>query len=389
MNLFKAIVSGILLLISISATSQSSQIGKSYQSIKSHLEYIDKDNLKTFMDTKYQDGEVEYLYIFYTDQDNFKCGFISTFKEKYYIKNDKCVSVGIEFANMSYGKVKEIYSKCYADTKLGKYYFSSDYTSYSLITKDILDDPIVTIKKTKLSSLPSSIRTKVSVKLKETEEKAAKDKAAQAAKDKEKKEITSKIYNLKDIDLEAYNSFMTELKNNFIEGMKDNNSFPSWSEIKSKHNNTYEYKSTYSAHYKRISEGSGYYFKDDNTFTLLSGENKSCELIKGFSPRLNSAKHKGFDVMTEVIIDKFPVSYTKAVTTITIKKGAITFLKNEPNEMIKEKLQEKLLKLAKGKYEVGYQFIEVDGEELFISEEQKIASSGSKLLKAAGGYAGF
>ncbi len=389
MNLFKTIITSVLLSVSISFFSQSSWIGKSYESIKSHLDYIDKDNLGTSTMTRHQDGEVSEIFIYYYDYTEPKCGFISTFAEYYTIKNNVCVSIKIDYNNMSPEKLKSIYAKCYADTKLGKYYFNTDYTGYRTITKDLFGNARVLVKKTELKNMPSSIRPQVSAKLKETEEKLAKEKVIRDAEEKAKKEITSKIYNLKEIDLTAYESFMTTLTNNFIEGAKDNNSFPTWSEIKEKYNNNYEYKSTYSAHYKRIHDGDNGYFKNDNKFSFVSGENKSCSLIKEFSPRLNAATYKNYKVMTEVVIENFPFIYTKGITVVSIKKGAIVYTKDAPNAIIKEELKSRLLKLAKGKYEIKYQYISANGETKLVATSEKIKSTGSKLLNVAGGYAGF
>ena len=372
----------IVLFVTFLAQGQDSYVGKSLSEVKSYTNY-EEEQSDCLSETKYKDGILSQVELLYLKKEDDWLGFTSTYYVIFYIKNDICTHIEIDYTNMSKEKLKEYYDKGYKERHLSKYYFSNDYKTYRTLSENVFGDALVTIKRTEVNKLPTSIRTKVTNKIKESEEKALKGKEQREAEKKAKEAILSKVYNLKDIAPEKYDAFVEELKNNFIEGLLKSNQFPSWNEVENKYKSSYTYQNVYGAHYQRKREDGNYYFTEDNHFTLISGENKSFGLIKAFSPKVPSAKVKGVEVDTELKIEKFPMSYTKGVAVVTVKNGNVSFVGNVPNDEIKEFIMEKAKSFSKGRYKIKYKYVKVMGETRFISTEEKIASTGSKLLKGA------
>ncbi len=359
--------SAILFFSCTSIFAQSTYIGDTYENIKQGLSYIDKGNVKSFVKTEYKDGEISNIYLYLYKQKNTMCGYVTSYFTNYRIKNNICVSIDETYSDMSAKELKGYYDKCYEKTKIGEYYFSPDYKTYRLVSEDAIGNAIVDLKETNISELPANIKTQYEIRNKKAEE------------------ARGKIYNLKDINKVEYDNFIKKLNSNFINGLTNLSDFPSWGEIKEMPNGVYVYNNIYSADYKRVKTASG--FKNDNKFTLVSGKNKSCSLIKQFSPKLYSENLNGQDVMTEIIISNYPVVYTKGVTNVSIKKGVITFTKNEPKSEIKEQLKKELSDVTKGKFEIFYQYLEVNGKVSLVFGKQK--QKGNNLLNKAKGFSGF
>ena len=194
-------------------------------------------------------------------------------------------------------------------------------------------------------------------------------------------EIKSKTYDLKEIDNEKYQSFVRNFRSSLIKKLKSNSLFPDFSDIERQTEKYFKFKNTYSAYYKlvdysRKAVNNGRYIvagsndiRTRNKFTLIDGDDSSCEFLKNSSPSLPTVKYKGYTVMTEANVEKITVDYTKGVTSVKIKNGTVTYEKYLPPTEVQSLLSEKLKSEPNGKYKVKYEVGQVDDDSFVFIEE--------------------
>jgi hypothetical protein len=406
MTKLTAITATILLSIS-TAFGQTIEIGQDAKEVKQIIQWStqqrtgydsygnSKGNNVTW-DAKYNNGQITDVIQCYSNQYLIDFRVSANFCKHYVMEYGQLAYVLTQYEDVSTEQLTEFYENNYGEYKSGKFYFSDDYKHYSKIYLANNGYATVEWRKTEPNELPADLKTKIANKLKAEQEAEAKRIKEEEERKQKEKEIKSKTYDLKEYDNSKYNSFVNNLRNSLIERLKSNSSFPDYYKIEQESQKYFRFKNTYSAYYKlvdysRESVDYGYYIaagsndvRSENKFTLVSGDDNSCQFIKYASPSLPTISYKGYTVMTEASVENITVDYTKGITNVKIKNGVVTYKKHLPPTDIQSLISEKIKSEPNGLYQVKYEVGQVMGDSFVTTENTKIKSTAGKILKTTG-----
>ncbi|MFN5209304.1 MAG: hypothetical protein ACK5D8_07420, partial [Bacteroidota bacterium] len=325
MTKITVITATIFLSIS-TAFGQTIEIGQDAKQIKSMIEWSTRDRTgydsygnskgnNVTWDVKYSNGQITDVIQCYSNQYLLDFRVSASFCKHYVMEYGQLAYVLTQYEDLSTEQLKEFFDRSYGDYKSGNLYFSDDYEHYSKIYLANNGYATVEWRKTEPDELPSDLKTKIANKLKAEQEAEAKRIKEEEERKAKEKEIKSKTYNLKEYDSTKYNSFVNSLRYSLLERLKSNSSFPDYYKIEKESQKHFRFQNTYSAYYKlvdysRESVDYGYYIaagsndvRSENKFTLVSGDDNSCQFIKYASPKLPTINYKGYTVMTEATVN--------------------------------------------------------------------------------------
>jgi hypothetical protein len=403
MKKLMAIAVTIFLAIS-TAFGQTIEIGQKASSIKAIVEYQVSSyynaqgyhQVKMFTDTKYADGEISDVILCYVNQYLIDFRITADFCKHYIMEYGKLAYVLTQYENVSTEKLKSLCDQSYGDYKLGDYYFSDDYEHYSQIYLAKNGYATVEWRKTEPDLLPTNLKTKIANKLKAEQESESKKLREEEERKQKEKEIKSKTYDLETYDTAKYKLFVNNLQQSLLESLKSNSSFPDWYKIEKENQKNFTFKNTYSAHYKlvdysRESVDYGSYIeagsndvRSENKFTLITGDDNSCNFLINASPSLPTINYQGYTVMTEAKVYNIIVNYTKGITNIKIKNGVVMFKKYLPSAGVQSILTDKLKNEPNGLYQLKYEVGQAMGDNFVTIEKQKMKSVAGKILIITG-----
>jgi hypothetical protein len=406
MKKLTVITATILLSIS-TAFGQTIEIGQDATEIKQLIQWStqqrtgydtygnSKGNNVTW-DVKYNNGKITDVIQCYTNQYLLDFRVSASFCKHYIMEYGQLAYVLTQYEDLSTEQLKEFFDRSYGDYKSGSLYFSDDYEHYSKIYLANNGYATVEWRKTEPDELPSDLKTKIANKLKAEQEAEAKRIKEEEERKAKEKEIKSKTYNLQEYDSTKYISFVNSLRYSLLERLKSSSSFPDFYKIEQESQKYFRFQNTYSAYYKlvdysRESVDYGYYIaagsndvRSENKFTLVSGDDNSCQFIKYASPKLPTINYKGYTVMTEATVNNITVDYVKGITNVKIKNGVVTYKKYLPPTDIQSLISEKLKSEPNGLYQVKYEVGQVMGDSFVTTEKTKIKSTAGKILKTTG-----
>jgi hypothetical protein len=413
MTKLTVITATILLSIS-TAFGQTIEIGQDAKEIKQLIQWTTQQRTgydtsgnslgnNVTWDVKYNNGQITDVTQCYSNQYLIDFRVVANFCKHYIMEHGQLAYVLTQYEDFSTDQLNDFFNISYSDYKSGGLYFSEDYKHYSKIYLANNGYATVEWRKTKPNELPSNLKTKIESKLKAKQEEDAKRLKEEEERIQKGKEIKSKTYNLKEYDQTKYNSFVDNLRYSLIELLKSNSSFPDYNGIEHESQKYFRFKNLYSAQYKlvnysRESVDYGYNvaagsndIKSENKYTLVSGNDNTCQFIKQASPSLPTISYEGYTVMTEASVDDISVNYVKGITTVKIKNGAVTYKKDLPPTDFQSIISEKLKNEPNGLYVVKYEVGQVMGDNFIKTEKTKktnlvlqILSTTSTVLAFAG-----
>ncbi len=387
--------------------SQTIEIGQDAEQIKRLVEWTTKDHnrpdsygrysdARASWDVLYNNGQITDVIQCYSNQYLIDFRVSANFCKHYIMEYGQLAYVLTQYEDVSNEQLNEFFNSSYGDYKSGNLFFSDDYEHYSKIYLAKNGYATVEWRKTEPNELPSDLKTKIATKLKAEQDAEAKRIKEEEERKAKEKEIKSKTYNLEEYDNAKYNSFVNDLRNSLIERLKSNSSFPDYYKIEQESQKYFRFQNTYSAYYKlvdysRESVDYGYYIaagsndvRSENKFTLISGDDNSCQFIKYASPSLPTLNYKGYSVMTEATVNNITVDYVKGITNVKVKNGVVTYKKYLPPTDIQSLISEKLKSEPNGLYQVKYEVGQVMGDTFVTTEKTKIKSTAGKILKTTG-----
>lgn len=402
----KLIVITAAIFLSISTVfGQTIEIGQDANQIKQLIQWSTQQKTgydsygkslgnNVIWDAKYNNGQITDVIQCYSDQYLIDFRTVANFCYHYVMEYGQLAYVLTQYEDVSTEKLTEFYENNYSDYKSGEFYFSDDYQHYSKIY--LANNGYATIewRKTKPDELPADLQIKISNKLKAEQEAEAKKIREEEEQKQKEKEIKSKTYNLKEFDIEKYHSFENSLRHSLLNHLKSNTSFPDFNQIENQNEKFFVFKNTYSAYFKLVDyskESTNYGnltvvgskdVRSENKFTLVSGDDNSCQFLKYSSHSLPTIVYKGYTVMTEANIENITVDYTKGITNVKIKNGVVVYKKHLPPTDIQSLLSEKLKNEPNGLYQVKYEVGQVMGDSFVTTEKTKIKSIAGKILKS-------
>ena len=89
--------------------------------------------------------------------------------------------------------------------------------------------------------------------------------------------------------------------------------------------------------------------------------------------------------MTEVTLNEVSVDFTRGLTEVKIKGGAVDFKKYPPEQDLQQKIFDKLKSEPNGRYLVKYEVADIMGQTDVNKEIEKIPSKAGKIFKTVGG----
>ncbi len=168
----------LLLLILKIGWSQEAYIGESSEEVIAYCKYWEQDKGIGLFDKLYKDGELNGVYLMFSNTSDFDFDFVATRSIIFTIKEGMCDKVRIEYMDMSKSKLKTHYlSENSEFNNVSNFFFAPDYQTYRVLSESILGDAVVEIRKTEMKNLPSGVRAKVTVGMKTfVDEQAKKEK---------------------------------------------------------------------------------------------------------------------------------------------------------------------------------------------------------------------
>lgn len=196
----------------------------------------------------------------------------------------------------------------------------------------------------------------------------------------------SKLYDIEVYDKTQYDAIVTSHRDNIVSCLQGYQDFgqhnvgfiPSYNKIEKMNEKYFILKNTYTAYYSlekviinrdslrsldpsavwatRISStGEESFLKSHNKFTLVSGEDKDCDLLNCGYISIIPLTVLGNEVMPEITLKNIEVSYIKGISVVKIKNGIITYMKNPPLEEFQLLLSSKLKNIHNGLYRIKYE----------------------------------
>jgi hypothetical protein len=374
-----------ILLSSTTIHGQSIEIGQSANEIKYLIEWRVKDhnrpdsygrrpNSRASSDVIYNNGEISDVILCFENQYLLDFKTVANFCIHYIIESGKLAYTLTQYENISTSKLTAFYNDNYNDTKYGEFYFSNDYKHYSKIYLAKNQNATIEWRKTDVKSLPLTIRPQVEKKIKENEnEKLRQQQEAEEERRKEK-EIKSKTYDLAYYDSSKYKYFVAELSYRIAEVLLKPKSFvPDFLTIEQEEKKYFRINNIYNAHYKlvdysRESVNHGSYIvagtndiRSENNFTLISGTDNECRLLKLATVTLPKISIEGYGVMTEATLNNITVDFVKGLSKVKVKNGLVSFVKNPPPLDVQEQLTQKLKTETNGSFYIKYQVGQIMG----------------------------
>lgn len=388
----RTVITSVILLTISTVYGQTIEIGKSAEEIKQLIEwstrqrtgYDNYGNLKgnnVDWDVKYYDGQISEVIQCYTQQFLIDFRVVADFCKHYIMENGRLAYVLTQYENISVSKLKEYYDRSDNDTKIGDFYFSDSYKTYSKI--HLHQNGLATVKwgVAKLSDLPEKIRYEVKRK-QENEAEVEQQRVFEEEKERNKEsEIKSKIYDLEQHAPDEYKQALSEQRDVIIKyftsssSYNDRNNFPSFRDLEQREKKFERFKNTYTVWYEledhsRPSIDHGYYIEAGSRdirgkydAKLIEGTDQSCSLFKSASIRLSTLKIEGYEVMTKAKFANIKVDFTRGLTEVRIKRGEVEFRKSPPEQALQSLIIEKLKTEPNGKYIVKYEVGNILGKE--------------------------
>ncbi len=344
-------------------------------------------------DAKYNNGQITDVIQCYSDQFIIDFRAVANFCRHYIMEYGQLAYVLTQYEDVSTEKLTEFYENNYGDYKNGDFYFSDDYKHYSKIYLANNGHATIEWRKTEPNKLPADLQAKIANKLKAQQEAEAKKIREEDEQKKKENEIKSKTYDLKEFDNAKYQTFVNSLSYSLTKQLKSNSSFPDFIQIEKQNEKYFRFNNTYSAYFKLVDyskESTNYGnlnvvgskdVRSENKFTLVSGDDNSCQFLKYSSHTLPTITYKGYTVMTEANVENITVDYSKGITNVKIKNGSVIYKKHLPPTDIQSLLSEKLKSETNGLYQVKYEVGQVMGDSFVITQKTKIKSTAMKILK--------
>ena len=360
------------LFISISAFSQQIYIGQNANEIKQLIEYSVQSNnradsygnrstTRKEWDVKYQNGRISDVILCYYNEYLIDIGVTADFCKHFLMTNNKLSSILTQYETLSVSQLKSFYNKLNGKTKVGEFYLDDDYKNYSKIY--LHNNGLATVEwtKTDVNTLPKNIRSQIESKLNKQKEEENNRILARQKERQRKKEITSKIYDLKADFPEDYENFIRVQRNKIIQYFRDcakgrysSGFIPKTYEIEDNKEKFAFFESTYNVEY--FDNNSGY---TERNVKLVSGTDDKLSLIKLANQRLPKLEIEGYRVKKKLNISELKVNYVLGFTKIKVKDGEIEFKSNPPMDRFKNEITENLKSEKNGKYYIIYEVADV------------------------------
>lgn len=198
------ILTALLTLVASLTFSQSIEIGQSAEQVKAIIEYTTKQHNRTDSygnrassrwqwDARYKNGKIAEVVQCYTNQYIVDFKIMANLCKHYLMENEKLASILTQYENVSIETLREKFNNVAGDRRIGEYYFSEDFTSYSriflhsngLATVEWRDSDKANLPKNIYASIAQklkAIETEKSLKMEEAARREAERKALEAAK---------------------------------------------------------------------------------------------------------------------------------------------------------------------------------------------------------------
>lgn len=346
-------------------------------------------------DVKYNDGQISEILQCFENQ------YLIDFRIKasycdHYIVHDGIYDHKItQYENISTQKLKALFDNSYGETKMGNLYFTEDYEYYREIYQHNNGLASIALAKTKIEDMPLSIKSLVENKLENRERERLKEEERIGEEREREEDVTSKIYNLKEYDLTAYNSFIAKLRTNTLKQFSSksyNQIVSNFSDIKNSKENYSSFNGTYDLSFilednSRPTETRGNVIiagsRDIKTLVTIDKKSSSStdNELNFKNVKLPTIEVEGYDVLTKVILSDFDINYIRGLATVKVKSGKVSFKDELPKEEIRNGIATKMANSPKGHYLVMYEYSDVYGEESIEVDAEKTKSKASKITK--------
>ena len=351
----------ISLLLSITFFGQEVKIGQSAYEILSMIKMGASYRSNSTWDVSYKNGQIEDAILCQDNEYMIDIGVYTDYCKHFLMKNERLTHILTQYQNLSVNQLKKYYNQLHDKIKIEDKYYDSDYKNYSIIYLNSNGLATIEWTKTNVNLLPQNIRDKIDNEIKRQREEENNRILAQQEEGQRKKEITSKVYDLKYDFPEDYKTFIETQQNKIIQYFRDCTQgryslglIPETFEIENSKEKFINFESIYNVEY--FDNNSGY---TERNVTLVSGTDKQLTLIKSAYQRLPEIDVKGYRIKKTLNIPEFSVKYTLGFTKVKVKDGIVEFISNPPIDKFKTEIIDNLKSKNNGKYYIIYEITDV------------------------------
>lgn len=381
---YRTIVVFFQFVFSSVSFGQSIDFGDDATQIKNLIEYSVRGSSNKYWDVKYYNGQVSEV---------ISCcrgcfvvwGHVPTTNmcTHYIMKRGKLSRIATRYEDISKEKIEEIYSNSGDKIKIGGYYFSKNYKTYSQVYLAKDGYPLEETWQTNMSRLPSEIRSIVAEKIKLQAEIENQEKLAEKQRKQTEQEVKSKTYDIAKQSKYTYQKVIKSQKKKIKSYFKSefnprykSNYFITFEDLSTQDQKYRRFNNTYNIHYKledhsRPSVDRGHYIqagtydiKKLHKVELVEGTDEDCSIMKRLLIDFPTIKVQGYEVMTEAFLDNVKIDFIRGITTVKVKNEKVSFVRDEPPVDLQEKIVARVKNLHKGKYLVTYEIGEIMGDEI-------------------------
>lgn len=374
--------------------SQTIEIGQDAEQIKRLVEWTTKDHNKpdsygnylsarASWDVSYNNGQIVDVIQCYENQHYIDLRMSVNYCKHYIMEYGKLAYTLTQYENVSTEKLIDVYDGLYEERKINNLYFDKEYKHYSKIYLAKNGQATIEWRKVELNQIPSNARKEIEKKQKAKENEVLQQKLAEEKEEQKRLEITSKIYDLNIYDNSAYNSILSDIKEDILKyfALCEDPTYysiiniPSFIKLEKGDDKKFRYTNTFNAYYKledhsRQNQLKGNIFyvgshdiRQKKEITNISGNDKNNFLFNAISIKIPTLEIEGYEVMTEARFDSLSVDYAKGITKVKIAKGNIEFLENMPDNDLVDKIKAKLGTEPNGKYIIKYEYRKIMDDE--------------------------
>jgi hypothetical protein len=186
---------------------------------------------------------------------------------------------------------------------------------------------------------------------------------------KKKEEITLKVYDLKEIAPDKYQSVYNTLQKALLQSFVEEYYHPSYQHLlpffnEMREDKCYHFFNIYKAKFNR--ESDSYYKYYNPEYTLLKGTDNNCLALNTawWYRYFPLVEKDGFDLSINITVDSIKIDFYKGIIKAKVKKNDIEFDSEIPDPDLKEIIKNNLNIKGKGIFFVGFEYGEIMGKKI-------------------------